>query len=199
MAWDGIPIPPAPGQPPRHSLATPVAQEASVQQGNDGRQEKNDLSEVHASGAGSPSSLFSIAAPAPDGAPEAVTSPARDLVSGTLEAGEPELVISDQRRQALLWTAPKTLITGAAPQHAMHFVIRVLKSWPRMMATHDPGLILPPVIHRAQLEYGMPKPLANCYTLVKMWAGQAVGSRELVQTTILLEVRRLLSDVSGRS
>lgn len=41
----------------------------------------------------------------------------------------------------------------------------------------------------------MGKSLANCFTLAKMWDGHAGGSSELVQNTILDEVRRLFLQV----
>jgi hypothetical protein len=77
----------------------------------------------------------------------------------------------------------------------MYFIIRVLKSWPRGMAVHHTAH-LPPIIHRLQLADGLPAPLANCFTLAKMWADRTEGSGELVQSTILHEVRRLLREHS---
>lgn len=79
----------------------------------------------------------------------------------------------------------------------MHFIIRILKSWPRMMAAYDTAHLLPPFIHRLQLADGMPTSLADCYTLVRMWTGQEAESRGLVHQTILQEVRRLLREVCG--
>ncbi|KAH8886336.1 hypothetical protein GQ53DRAFT_827992 [Thozetella sp. PMI_491] len=115
-----------------------------------------------------------------------------------LEAIAPEYLVSDQRREVLLaknpaWNAP---IADSVARHTMHFVVRVLQSWPRMMATHDTRH-LPPIIHRLQLAKGMPGPLANCYTLAKMWIGHTPGSRDLVQRTIQDEVRRLLREYSS--
>lgn len=111
------------------------------------------------------------------------------------EGVRPELIVSSQRRKILLGNAPNTPNSDiVVVRHMMHYVIRVLRSWPRMMALHYTAN-LPPVIHRLQLADSMPTPLVNCYTLAKMWAGQAEGSSELVQTTILREVRRLLSEV----
>jgi hypothetical protein len=53
------------------------------------------------------------------------------------------------------------------------------------------------MIHKVQLAAGMPGPLANCYTLVRMWADHSEeGSSTLVRNTILQEVRRLLREVS---
>lgn len=107
----------------------------------------------------------------------------------------PELIISSYRRQILLGAARDTPNTDHVARHTMHFVIRVLKSWPRMMATHHTRH-LPPMVHRLQLADGIPIPLANCYTLAKMWITHSEGSRDLVQNTVHDEVRRLLRDVS---
>ncbi|KAH6889444.1 hypothetical protein B0T10DRAFT_513959 [Thelonectria olida] len=121
--------------------------------------------------------------------PEAASSPAAERIP-------PRLVISDHRRQVLLGTAPSAPSSDVVVKHTMHFVIRVLKSWPRLMAAHDTDQ-LPPILHRLQLSEGVPTPLANCYTLVKMWAGHTDGSRSLVRDTILQEVRRLLDEHSS--
>jgi hypothetical protein len=150
------------------------------------------------------SSTLTHHAPPGDDTSEAVTSP---VAEPDAEINEPRhspdfalqgiasrLVISDHRRQVLLGNAPNTPRSDVVVKHTMHFVIRVLKSWPRLMAAHDTAQ-LPPIIHRLQLSDGIPTPLANCYTLVKMWAGHADGSRSLVRNTILQEVRRLLDEV----
>jgi hypothetical protein len=63
------------------------------------------------------------------------------------------------------------------------------------MAAHHTAQ-LPPPIHRLQVVDGVPTPLANCYSLVKMWADHTDGSRELVKNTILHEIQRLLGEVS---
>jgi hypothetical protein len=117
--------------------------------------------------------------------------------SGIYDPGmiAPESIISSYRRQVLLSAARETPSTDHVARHTMHFVIRVLKSWPRMMATHRTSH-LPPMIHRLQLADGIPIALANCYTLAKMWIMHSEGSRDLVQNTIHDEVRRLLRDVS---
>ncbi|KAH6844735.1 hypothetical protein B0I37DRAFT_398312 [Chaetomium sp. MPI-CAGE-AT-0009] len=104
-----------------------------------------------------------------------------------------ELVVSQGRRQILLGKAPDTPNHDLVVRHTMHFVIRVLRSWPRMMAAHHTAQ-LPPPIHRLQLVDGVPTPLANCYALVKMWSEHTDGSRELVKNTILHEIQRLLGE-----
>ncbi|KAL7956804.1 hypothetical protein V8C34DRAFT_199032 [Trichoderma compactum] len=105
----------------------------------------------------------------------------------------PELIVSNYRRRLLLSEARRSLNTDPVARHTMHFVIRVLKSWSRMMGSHFASH-LPPIIHRLQLADGIPTPLANCCTLAKMWIVHSEGSRDLVQSTVHNEVRRLLRD-----
>ncbi|KAK7915221.1 hypothetical protein PG985_012924 [Apiospora marii] len=100
-------------------------------------------------------------------------------------------VVSEERRKVLLGTAPGTPSNNMVVRHTMHFVIRVLRSWPRLMATYHTAQ-LPPIIHNSQIVDGsLPKPLAHCYTLTKMWDSQATGSGDLVQGIVLDEVQRL--------
>lgn len=130
----------------------------------------------------------------PAAIPEIIPQASRQSLPSMVQEINPKLAISASRRQALLGTAPETPSSDGVVRHTMHFVIRVLKSWPRLMAIHDTAH-LPLMIHRFQLLGGIPTPLANCYALVKMWAGHTPGSRALVQNTILQEVHRLLHEV----
>ncbi|KAK8074473.1 hypothetical protein PG997_009136 [Apiospora hydei] len=107
-------------------------------------------------------------------------------------------VISEERRRVLLGAAPGTPSSDVVVRRTMHFVIRVLRSWPRLMATTHHTAQLPPIIHNFQIKDGaLPKPLAHCYTLAKMWDGEVGGSGELVQRTILDEVQRLFREVTS--
>lgn len=107
----------------------------------------------------------------------------------------PRLVISSERRQLLLGTAPGIPSSGPVHKHIMHYIIRVLKSWPRMIAVH--GLTqLPPIIHKLQLGDRVPVPLVNCLALAKMWADHHDDSAALVQRTVMQEVQRMLKEVS---
>lgn len=114
------------------------------------------------------------------------------------EMRAPLLMLSEERRQTLLGNQSGILHAHSLlARKNMHFIVGVLKSWPRMMAMHHTSL-LPPIIHRAQIEdCPMPPPLANCYTLVKMWSQQADGSRELVDRMLLQEVHRLMIKVNS--
>lgn len=46
-------------------------------------------------------------------------------------------------RQVMIGTAPNTSKSDAVCTLTMHFVVRVLKSWPRMMAAHHTTHLLP--------------------------------------------------------
>ena len=106
----------------------------------------------------------------------------------------PTLVLSEKRKQELLGRNPAAPVSDAAVQHTMHFVSRVLKSWSRKMAS-GPSSHLPPIVHHTQFSGGVPTALSNCVILCKMWTDYDVGTRELVQSTTLQEVRRLLREV----
>jgi hypothetical protein len=78
-------------------------------------------------------------------------------------------------------------------RHSMETMLRVFRSWPRMMAKKTQ---LPPIIHSTQvLESVGPTPLANCFTLVKMWDGQSPGTSRIVQDTLKKELQSLLDSV----
>ncbi|KAL5338197.1 hypothetical protein BJX70DRAFT_398912 [Aspergillus crustosus] len=102
-------------------------------------------------------------------------------------------VVSDQRRQELLGPPQPTPNSEVLRAHTVQFILRALKSWPRLMSMHGTGR-LPPIIHRMQIANGIPIPLANCFTLAKCWAGGVDGSVEFMRESILQEIRRLLSE-----
>ncbi|CAH0057552.1 unnamed protein product [Clonostachys solani] len=105
------------------------------------------------------------------------------------------MVPSEERRRVLLGATPGTPNSSSGAMHTANFVIRVLKSWARLVATHH-VCKLPPFIHRLQIsgDSSIPPPLANCFTLVKMWSEHTQGSMGLVENTILLEIQRLLRE-----
>lgn len=118
--------------------------------------------------------------------------------TNTIAAG---LIISPQRRQELLGTITSPRCSsrsgGGARQHTLHVVIRVLKSWPRLMAMHGASPShLPPMIHPVQLEphaAALPVPLANCFALAKLWATHTRdNTAQLVHDAASQEVQRLL-------
>ncbi|KFA76904.1 hypothetical protein S40288_06185 [Stachybotrys chartarum IBT 40288] len=105
-----------------------------------------------------------------------------------------QLGISPERRRVLLGQ-PGTPSADIVVRHTVQFVVRILRVWPRMLASYSTTDHLPPVIHTLQLADSVPVPLANCCTLVRMWADHsAQGSRMLVRNTIVEEVRRLLRE-----
>lgn len=107
----------------------------------------------------------------------------------------PELLISAERKRVLMGQ-PGTASSDIVLRHTRQFVVRILRLWPRMLASYSTTGHLPPVIHKLQLAEKLPPPLANCSTLVKMWADHSEdGSRALVRNTIIEEVRRLLREV----
>lgn len=120
--------------------------------------------------------------------------------TNTIVAG---LVISPQRRQELLGTtgSPRSSSRGGARQHTLHVVIRILKSWPRLMAMHGASPShLPPMMHPVQLEphaAALPVPLANCFALAKLWATHTRdNTAQLVHDAATQEVQRLLRSYS---
>jgi hypothetical protein len=130
--------------------------------------------------------------------PTLSTTPEIDPPAGPDEgSGRPgvsfDRIFSESRHQSLLGESTPSggeILTS----RATHFMLRVLKSWPRMMAMHGPDL-LPPLIHKLQLANGIPGPLANCYTLVNIWSAGADTNPDLVRDSIVQEIRRLLSEV----
>ncbi|OKL55961.1 hypothetical protein UA08_08586 [Talaromyces atroroseus] len=75
----------------------------------------------------------------------------------------------------------------ALANHSMELIFRVLRTWPRMLAE---DFQLPPIFHSTHfaLHKTLPRPLATCITLAKMWHGQCVGAEEIVRDTILREL-----------
>ena len=81
----------------------------------------------------------------------------------------------------------------AIREHSMEFLCRVLRTYPRMMARSEN---VPPIIHPIQVSAeDMALPLANCFTLAKMWEGSARPAGDLVDQTIKREMERLFSEV----
>lgn len=77
----------------------------------------------------------------------------------------------------------------------MELIFRVLRTWPHMLAEE---FQLPPIFHSTQFasQVEMPRPLATCITLVKMWHGQCAGAEGLVRDTILRELDLIIRQVS---
>jgi hypothetical protein len=137
------------------------------------------------------SSIRSVSMSMPEGASTA-TSFIPDLVSGENGYYTPpvdwnhvpddvalEIVMSKQRSQILLGTPHGTLSNDSIARHVMRHVIRVLRSWPRLIAGQELGSSqLPPMIHHLQITDGLPLPLVPCYNLTNMWINSEEGGRQ---------------------
>jgi hypothetical protein len=96
--------------------------------------------------------------------------------------------------QWMLSVLPTADTTPPLTKHSMQTLLRVLRTWPSMIAR---GFQLPPIFHNSVDPLkNLPQPLANCFTLVKMWAGQFEGANSIVRDTILKEMRTLFEAVS---
>ncbi|KAL5389016.1 hypothetical protein DPSP01_002719 [Paraphaeosphaeria sporulosa] len=112
----------------------------------------------------------------------------------------PEAIASKQRSQILLGTPHGTLSTGAVAQQAMFHVIRVLRSWPRMMSRYGLGSFqLPPMIHHIQLKEGLPISFLSGISLSKMWLASEGRNREVAYDLTLKEVRTWLCEYQSYS
>ncbi|KAI0875725.1 hypothetical protein GGS24DRAFT_275244 [Hypoxylon argillaceum] len=85
-------------------------------------------------------------------------------------------------------------------EHSVQTLFRALRSWPRMLAK---GIQLPPIIHLTQFYHDsggdnggdveIPKHIARCITLCKMWVGQAEDSGQIVQDATRGELGSILA------
>ena len=107
----------------------------------------------------------------------------------------PRFEISEERKGQLLGL-PGAPSTNFVVHTTAHFIVRTLKVWPRMLATHSSTGLIPPIIHQTQSADNISPFLANCCTLVRMWADDIQeGSRDLVKSTIMREIQRLMLQV----
>ncbi len=93
------------------------------------------------------------------------------------------LPASDQR--------PKVL-----PPHTVQYLSCVLRTFSKQMLR--PGTY-PPIIHSTQMAGPVPLPLANCFSIIRMWESQAHGSEAVVAETVQREMKRLYDEVGGIS
>ncbi|TGJ83588.1 hypothetical protein E0Z10_g5166 [Xylaria hypoxylon] len=84
-------------------------------------------------------------------------------------------------------------------EHSAQTIFRAFRTWPGMLAK---GIQLPPIIHPFQFcdgaadaggEMRMPKLIARCVTLCKMWVGQAEDSGQIVECAVRGEAESLLA------
>lgn len=75
----------------------------------------------------------------------------------------------------------------------LQYIARILCTYPRRMLK-DGGL--PPIIHSVQIAgKEMPRALANCYSLVRMWEQAVPGSETMAVSIVENEMRRLAEEV----
>ena len=75
----------------------------------------------------------------------------------------------------------------------LQYISRVLKTYPRYLLE---GTDVPPIIHRTQVQgQELPRSLANCYTLMRMWERAAPGSEAMVVSILEKEMERLVGEV----
>ncbi|KAI9933547.1 hypothetical protein MW887_008020 [Aspergillus wentii] len=72
----------------------------------------------------------------------------------------------------------------------LQYIASVLRTYPRRMLK-DGGV--PPIIHPMQVSGAMPRSLANCYSLVRMWDQAVPGSEEMVVDVVRKEMDRLVT------
>jgi hypothetical protein len=100
--------------------------------------------------------------------------------------------IRDRWLQSYLPTA-----TGQVPKlfnpFTAQFVTCVLRSYPNHLLEEKS---LPPFIHPMQLNNKtMPRTIANCFSLVRMWMNRVAGSEAIVLSTVRQEMERLSREV----
>ncbi|KAF2495607.1 hypothetical protein BU16DRAFT_510534 [Lophium mytilinum] len=94
--------------------------------------------------------------------------------------------------------------TPPLARHSMEVLLRVMKTWPKMLAKEFQP---PPLLHTSQMyhiltnqnprvlpeqsTHPVPQPLANCFTISKMWAGQCQGASDIVTETVTKEMQSL--------
>lgn len=94
-----------------------------------------------------------------------------------------------------LWSPGPTGTTPPLVKHSMENLLRVMKTWPSMLAK---GLQPPPMLHSTHTSpENLQKPMVNCVALARMWAGQGEGASECVRRAVLQEMRFLFETVSG--
>lgn len=100
-------------------------------------------------------------------------------------------IIRARQNQTALSNLPPAATAPQLVNHSMEYIFRILRTWPRIMAK---GIQLPPMIHPSQSPaVTKSKWLLNCYTIVKMWYGQCLGTSEIVQETVKKEMHEIMS------
>jgi hypothetical protein len=101
-----------------------------------------------------------------------------------------------QNRWITSFFSPGAQIPKNIHPHTVQYVACVLRSYPKYML-HDKGV--PPIIHPKQVgAKWLSEPLANCYSLVRLWEGCVQGSETMIANTVKQEMERLVSEVRPR-
>ncbi|PLB44864.1 hypothetical protein P170DRAFT_429599 [Aspergillus steynii IBT 23096] len=95
-----------------------------------------------------------------------------------------------------LLSPPASEIPEAISPFTVQYISCVLATYPRCMLS-DGGL--PPLVHRAQVQgQEMPRALANCFSLVRMWYQAVPGSEAMVAGMVEQEMERLAGKPPGQ-
>ncbi|PWY93879.1 hypothetical protein BO94DRAFT_531873 [Aspergillus sclerotioniger CBS 115572] len=121
-----------------------------------------------------------------------------DLTLVDLVPSEDAVIIRDRwLRPYILPPLGQNEVPKTYHPFTLQFISRILSTYPRCMMRDGE---VPPIIHRLQVTGGrMPRALANCYSLVRMWEQAAVGSEALVVETVEKEMERLENEDRTRS
>jgi hypothetical protein len=91
----------------------------------------------------------------------------------------------------LLWPNRSTREIPPLARNSMQTLLRVIKTWPRMLAK---GFQHPAMLHHSHIN---PKtilqPMQNCIVVAKLWSSQTVRNADSVRDVILHNMRLLLS------
>ncbi|KAF9886368.1 hypothetical protein FE257_011513 [Aspergillus nanangensis] len=101
--------------------------------------------------------------------------------------------IRDRWLRPYIMPAPESdEVPKAYQPFTLQYISRILRTYSqRMLKDED----VPPIIHHAQVSgRKMPRALANCYSLVRMWENAVSGSETMVVNTIEKEMDRLAEE-----
>ncbi|KAF2001378.1 hypothetical protein P154DRAFT_168870 [Amniculicola lignicola CBS 123094] len=89
----------------------------------------------------------------------------------------------------MLWSPNPSQTTPPLVRHSMETLLRVMKTWPKMLAKE---FQTPPMLHFSHTDLDTRlQPIANCITIAKMWTGQSGGTSDVVRQTVIQEMRVL--------
>ncbi|PYH85644.1 hypothetical protein BO82DRAFT_327355 [Aspergillus uvarum CBS 121591] len=78
----------------------------------------------------------------------------------------------------------------------LQYISRILATYPRFMLKDRK---VPPIIHPSQVSgENLPRALANCYSLVRMWENAVPGSEGMVINMIEMEMERLFNELPSQ-